>query len=116
MTAAAGRRIFGPDNSKFGRKAQTRTSAFEARPTIVTDRRPPPAVARASTAAGAKLILAAPQAAGHLPPPRSLLNNSDALSVTPLFSRASAASRRFSSVGSGWASVPAILSGIVQAA
>jgi DeoR/GlpR family transcriptional regulator of sugar metabolism len=59
MIAAATRTIFGLDNSKFGRKAQTLTSAFEARHTIVTDRRPPPAVARAIAAAGAQLILAA---------------------------------------------------------
>ena len=58
MIAAAGRTIFGLDNSKFGRKAQTLTSAFEGRFTIVTDRRPPPAVARAITASGASLVLA----------------------------------------------------------
>jgi hypothetical protein len=34
-------------------------SAFEARHTIVTDMRPPPAVARAIAASGAKLILSA---------------------------------------------------------
>ena len=59
MIAAATRTIFGLDNSKFGRKAQTLTSAFEARHTIVTDMRPPPAVARAIAASGAKLILSA---------------------------------------------------------
>ncbi|MCX6955962.1 MAG: DeoR/GlpR family DNA-binding transcription regulator [Verrucomicrobia bacterium] len=58
MIAAAERTIFGLDNSKFGRKAQTLTSPFEARHTIVTDRRPPPAVAQAIAAAGAKLVLA----------------------------------------------------------
>jgi DeoR/GlpR family transcriptional regulator of sugar metabolism len=59
MIAAATRTIFGLDNSKFGRKAQTLMSAFEARHTIVTDMRPPPAVARAIAASGAKLILSA---------------------------------------------------------
>jgi DeoR/GlpR family transcriptional regulator of sugar metabolism len=58
MIAAAERTIFGLDNSKFGRRAQSLTSAFEARHTIVTDTRPPPEVARAITAAGAKLTLA----------------------------------------------------------
>lgn len=63
MIAAAERTIFGLDNSKFGRRAQTLTAPFSANHTIVTDTRPPPAVARAISTAGAKLILAEKQTA-----------------------------------------------------
>ncbi len=58
MIAAAERTIFGLDHSKFGRKAQSLTTHFEAHYTIVTDTRPPPEVAYAITAAGAELVLA----------------------------------------------------------
>jgi DeoR/GlpR family transcriptional regulator of sugar metabolism len=63
MIAAAERTIFGLDNSKFGRRAQTLTSPFEARHTIVTDTKPEPSVARSIAASGAKVILAEPEAA-----------------------------------------------------
>ena len=63
MIAAAERTIFVLDNSKFGRKALSLTTGFDARFTIVTDTRPSPDVARAITAAGAKLRLTAPDAA-----------------------------------------------------
>ena len=59
MIAAAERTIFVLDQSKFGRKALSLTAPFDPRITIVTDTRPAPAVARAITAAGAKLTLAA---------------------------------------------------------
>lgn len=58
MIAAAERITFVLDNSKFGRKAQTLTSPFESRHTIVTDRKPPATVAEAISAAGAELVLA----------------------------------------------------------
>lgn len=58
MIAAADHTIFALDKSKFGRKAQSLTSPFEARYTIVTDTRPTPAVARAINASGARLTLA----------------------------------------------------------
>lgn len=58
MIAAAERTIFALDNSKFGRKALSLTAPFDQRFTIVTDTRPPAAVARAINAAGAKLTLA----------------------------------------------------------
>jgi DeoR/GlpR family transcriptional regulator of sugar metabolism len=58
MIAAAERTIFALDNSKFGRKALSLTTPFEARFTIVTDTRPAPAVSRAINSAGAKLTLA----------------------------------------------------------
>ena len=58
MIAAAERTIFALDNSKFGRRAQSLTSPFEARYTIVTDTRPAPAVAKAINATGATLTLA----------------------------------------------------------
>jgi len=57
MIAAADRTIFVLDNSKFGRKALSLTTGFDARFTIVTDTRPVPEVARAIHAAGAKLTL-----------------------------------------------------------
>jgi DeoR/GlpR family transcriptional regulator of sugar metabolism len=57
MIAAAERTIFALDNSKFGRKALSLTTPFEARFTIVTDTRPTPPVAKAINAAGAKLTL-----------------------------------------------------------
>ena len=58
MIAAAERTIFALDNSKFGRKALSLTAPFDQRFTIVTDTRPTAAVARAISAAGAKLTLA----------------------------------------------------------
>ncbi len=58
MIAAADRSVFAIDSSKFGRKALTLTTPFEARFTIVTDTRPAPSVVRAMHAAGAKLTLA----------------------------------------------------------
>ncbi len=57
MIGAAERTIFALDNSKFGRKALSLTTPFDARFTIVTDTRPSPAVTRAIHAAGAKLTL-----------------------------------------------------------
>jgi len=57
MIAAAERTVFALDNSKFGRKALSLTTPFEARFTIVTDTRPAPAVTRAIAAAGARLTL-----------------------------------------------------------
>ncbi|MEO7415113.1 MAG: DeoR/GlpR family DNA-binding transcription regulator [Opitutaceae bacterium] len=57
MIAAAERTVFALDNSKFGRKALSLTTPFEARFTIVTDTRPSPPVAKAINAAGAKLTL-----------------------------------------------------------
>ncbi len=73
MIAAAERTIFGLDNTKFGRKAQTLTSPFEARHTIVTDIRPPAAVARAISAAGAKLVLADKSSRRSLPAAEQLV-------------------------------------------
>jgi DeoR/GlpR family transcriptional regulator of sugar metabolism len=58
MIGAADRSIFALDNSKFGRRALSLTTPFEARFTIVTDTRPSAAVARAIHAAGARLTLA----------------------------------------------------------
>lgn len=58
MIAAADRTIFALDNSKFGRKALSLTSAFDPRFTIVTDVRPAPEVAKAIATAGARLTLA----------------------------------------------------------
>ena len=58
MISAAERTIFALDNSKFGRKALSLTTPFDAGFTIVTDTRPAPAVARAINAAGARLTLA----------------------------------------------------------
>lgn len=58
MIAAAERTIFALDYSKFGRKALSLTTAFDARFTIVTNTPPPPAVARAIRDKGARLVLA----------------------------------------------------------
>jgi DeoR/GlpR family transcriptional regulator of sugar metabolism len=58
MISAAERTIFALDESKFGRKALSLTSPFDARFTIVTNSRPAPAVVRAIAAAGASLTLA----------------------------------------------------------
>ena len=58
MIGAAERTLFALDNSKFGRKALSLTTPFDARFTIATDTRPTPAVARAINAAGARLTLA----------------------------------------------------------
>ncbi len=58
MIAAAERTIFAVDNTKFGRKALSLTTPFEARFTIVTDTLPEPAVVNAIKAAGATLKLA----------------------------------------------------------
>lgn len=58
MIAAAERTVFALDESKFGRKALSLTSPFDARFTIVTNRRPAPPVASAISAAGATLTLA----------------------------------------------------------
>ncbi len=57
MIAAAERTIFALDNSKFGRKALSLTTPFQAKFTIVTDTRPSAAVARAINVAGATLTL-----------------------------------------------------------
>jgi DeoR/GlpR family transcriptional regulator of sugar metabolism len=57
MISAAERSIFALDNSKFGRKALSLTTPFEAGFTIVTDTRPAPPVVKAISAAGAKLTL-----------------------------------------------------------
>lgn len=51
----------------------------------------------------------------YFPPPSSLLNKSAAFSVTPLFSRAMAASLWFSSLVSGFPRVPETCNGSVQA-
>jgi DeoR/GlpR family transcriptional regulator of sugar metabolism len=59
MIAAADRTIFGLDFTKFGKRALSLTAPFEPRFTIVTDTRPAPEVARAISAAGATLLLAA---------------------------------------------------------
>ena len=58
MIGAADRTIFALDNSKFGRKALNLATPFDARFTIVTETRPTPIVARAISAAGAKLTVA----------------------------------------------------------
>lgn len=58
MIAAAERTIFALDYSKFGRKALSLTTPFDARFTIVTNTPPPPAVARAIRDKGARLVLA----------------------------------------------------------
>jgi DeoR/GlpR family transcriptional regulator of sugar metabolism len=58
MIAAAERTLFALDNSKFGRKALSLATPFDARFTIITDTRPAPAVAKAIAAAGARLTLA----------------------------------------------------------
>ncbi|MBW7896874.1 MAG: DeoR/GlpR transcriptional regulator [Opitutaceae bacterium] len=58
MIAAAERTIFALDFSKFGRKALSLTTPFDARFTIVTNTPPPPAVARAIRDKGARLVLA----------------------------------------------------------
>jgi DeoR/GlpR family transcriptional regulator of sugar metabolism len=57
MIGAAERTVFALDNSKFGRKALSLTTPFDARFTIVTDTRPAPAVVRAINTAGASLTL-----------------------------------------------------------
>lgn len=57
MIGAAERTIFALDNSKFGRKALSLTTPFDARFTIVTDTRPSAAVVKAINTAGAKLTL-----------------------------------------------------------
>lgn len=58
MIAAAERTLFAVDKSKFGRKALSLTTPFDARFTIVTDTLPEPAVVNAISAAGATLTLA----------------------------------------------------------
>lgn len=58
MIAAAERTIFALDASKFGRKALSLTTPFEARLTIVTDTRPKPGVSQSIIESGAKLTLA----------------------------------------------------------
>lgn len=58
MIAAAERTIFALDFSKFGRKALSLTTPFDARFTIVTNTPPPPPVARAIRDKGARLVLA----------------------------------------------------------
>lgn len=58
MIAAAERTIFAVDKSKFGRKAMSLTTSFDARFTIVTDTLPAPAVMHAIDTAGARLTLA----------------------------------------------------------
>lgn len=58
MIAAAERSIFALDDSKFGRKALSLTTAFDPRFTIVTNHRPAPSVAKAIRQARARLVLA----------------------------------------------------------
>lgn len=58
MLAAAEHTIFALDHRKFGRKALALTTGFTARLSIVTNRRPESAVARAIEASGARLTLA----------------------------------------------------------
>jgi DeoR/GlpR family transcriptional regulator of sugar metabolism len=58
MIAAASHTFFALDKSKFGRTALSLVTPFDARFTVVTDTRPPPAVARAISTAGARLTLA----------------------------------------------------------
>ncbi|MBW8782796.1 MAG: DeoR/GlpR transcriptional regulator [Verrucomicrobia bacterium] len=58
MIAASERAVFALDSSKFGRKAMSLTSPFNARFTIVTDARPTAPVANAIKNAGATLALA----------------------------------------------------------
>lgn len=58
MIAAAERSIFALDDSKFGRKAISLTTPFEARFTIVTNHQPAPPVAKAIRQARARLVLA----------------------------------------------------------
>lgn len=57
MIAAAERVIFGLDDTKFGRKALSLTTAFEPRFAIVTNTRPAPAVVNAIRDAGASLTV-----------------------------------------------------------
>jgi DeoR/GlpR family transcriptional regulator of sugar metabolism len=57
MIAAAERTIFALDRSKFGRKALSLTTHFNARHTIVTDQPPGDAVTTAIRGAGAHLTL-----------------------------------------------------------
>lgn len=58
MIGAAERTVFALDESKFGRKALSLTSPFDARFTIVTNTRPTPAVVRSIAASGATLTVA----------------------------------------------------------
>jgi len=58
MIAAAERSIFALDDSKFGRKALSLTTAFDSRFTIVTNHQPAPPVAKAIRQANARLVLA----------------------------------------------------------
>src|SRR5690606_30893137 len=58
MIAAAERSIFALDDSKFGRKAISLTTPFDARFTIVTNHQPAPPVAKAIRQARARLVLA----------------------------------------------------------
>jgi DeoR/GlpR family transcriptional regulator of sugar metabolism len=58
MIAASERTLFALDNSKFGRKALSLTSPFNARFNIVTDRRPSPAIVNAIKSSGATLTVA----------------------------------------------------------
>lgn len=58
MIAAAERTVFVIDRSKFGRQAQNLITPFAKPLTIVTDRRPSPAVARAIETAGVSITLA----------------------------------------------------------
>jgi DeoR/GlpR family transcriptional regulator of sugar metabolism len=58
MIAAAERSIFALDDSKFGRKALSLTTPFDARFTIVTNHQPAPAVTKAIRQVRARLVLA----------------------------------------------------------
>jgi DeoR/GlpR family transcriptional regulator of sugar metabolism len=58
MIAASERTLFALDSSKFGRKAMSLTSAFNAKFSIITDQKPTAAVAAAIKNAGATLTLA----------------------------------------------------------
>ncbi len=60
MIAAAERTIFALDYSKFGRKALSLTTPFQARHTIATDREPPASLAAAARSAGATMMLCRP--------------------------------------------------------
>lgn len=62
MIAAAERTIFALDHSKFGRKALSLATTFDARLSLVTDQEPPPPIAQAMAAAGTRIQIAAPVA------------------------------------------------------
>lgn len=67
MMAAAERTIFALDRSKFGRKALSLATGFEADHTIVTDTSPPAGVTNALRGAGARLVLCSSEPATTAP-------------------------------------------------